>query len=209
MAVLISLFKESVSPPKKACLDSGSQSASHPMMVFSSNENQFLEQSNGNQFAMTSCGDQFSTTQIPSGSFDLRLAMPMAPNPTSPMALSHISTESTEGSFVPTYHNVERGILNTSNQGCQADSSIHFVEDESLGLKLSEVFATYVEDCHRKRILNTELLKLKDRFDFSVLQIVLRSMCLQLTQTYGLSYPVSKRSKINASKMPSRCFQRA
>ena len=164
MAALISLFKESVSPPKKACLDSGSQSASHPMMAFSNNENQFLEQSNGNQFAITSCGDQFSTTQIPSGSFDLGLAISMAPNPTSPMALSHISTESTEGSFVPNYPNVERGILNTSNQSCQVDSFIHFVEDESLGPKISEVFAAYVEDCCRKRILNTELLKLKDRF---------------------------------------------
>ena len=71
MAALISLFKESVSPPKKACLDSGSQSASHPMMAISNNENQFLEQYNGNQFAMTSCGDQFSTTKIPSGSIDL------------------------------------------------------------------------------------------------------------------------------------------
>ena len=88
----------------------------------------------------------------------------MAPNHTSPMTLSHISTDSTEGSFVPTYHDVERGILDTSNQGCQADSSIQFVEDESLGPKISEVFATYVEDCCRKRILNTELLKLKDRF---------------------------------------------
>ena len=164
MATLISLFKDSASPPKKPYLDGGSQSASHPMMAISPNENQFLDQPNGNQFALTSCGDQFSATQIPSGSFDLGLAMPMAPNPTSPMAHSHISSESAEGSFVPTYHNVEGGVLNASTQGFPRDSTIHFVEDESLGPKISEVFATYVEDCCRKRILNAELLKLKDRF---------------------------------------------
>ena len=116
MATLISLFKDSVSPPKKPCLDGGSQSTSHPMMAISPNENQFLDQPNGNQFALTSCGDQFSATQIPSGSFDLGLAMPMAPNPTSPMAHSHISSESAEGSFVPTYRNVEGGVLNASTQ---------------------------------------------------------------------------------------------
>ena len=79
MVTLISLFKDSVSSPKKPCLDGGSQSASHPLMVIASNENQFLEQPNGNQFALTSYGDQFSATQIPPGSFDLGLAMPMAP----------------------------------------------------------------------------------------------------------------------------------
>ena len=128
-----------MSPAKKPCLNGGSQSASHPMMAISPNENQFLDQPNGNQFALTSCGDQFSATQIPSGSFDLGLAMPMAPNPTSPMAHSHISSESAEGSFVPTYRNVEGGVLNASTQGCPGDSTIHFVEDESLGPKISEV----------------------------------------------------------------------
>ena len=164
MATLISLFKDSVSPPKKPCLDGGSQSSSQPMMAISHNEIQCLEQLNGNQFALTSCGDQFSATQIPLGSFDLELAMPMAPNPTSTMAHSHISSESAEGSFVPTYRNMEGGVLNASNQGCPGDSTVHFVEDESLGPKISEVFETYVEDCCRKRILSAELLKLKDRF---------------------------------------------
>ena len=162
IATLISLFKDSVSPPKKPCLDGGSQSASHPMMAISPNKNQFLKQPNGNQFALTSCGDQFSATQIPSGLFDVGLAMPMAPNPTSPMAT--FPQESAEGSFVPIYRNVEGGVLNASTQGCPGDSTIHFVEDESLGPKISEVFATYVEDCCRKRILSAELLKLKDRF---------------------------------------------
>ena len=134
------------------------------MMAIPNNENQFHKQTNGNQFVMTSCGDQFSTTQMSSGSLDLGLTMPMVPNPTSLLAHSHISTGSTEGSFGPVYHNVEGGILNASNQGCPADSIIHFVEDESLGPKTSEVFATYVEDCCRKRILNAERLKCKDTF---------------------------------------------
>ena len=45
-----------------------------------------------------------------------------------------------------------------------ADSAIYFDEDESLGLKIPEVFAKYVEYCYCKRILNAELLKLKDGF---------------------------------------------
>ena len=61
MAVLISLFKESVSPSKKPCLDGGSQSASNSMLTVLSTENQFLAPPHGNQFAMPSCGDQFST----------------------------------------------------------------------------------------------------------------------------------------------------
>ena len=116
VATLISLFKDLASPPKKACLDGGSQSTNHQMMAISNNENQFLEQSNRNQFAMESCGDEFSATQIPSGSYDLGLAMPMAPNPTSPTAHSHISMESTKGSFVSAYRTVEGEILNVSNQ---------------------------------------------------------------------------------------------
>ena len=162
MAVLISLVKESVSPPKKLCLDGGSQSASQSMATFANNENQFLDASQGNQFAIPSCGDQFST--MPSGSLDFGQTMPMALNPASPMAHSHLSTESTEGSFVPTFHNMDGEISNVSNQGGSGDSTIHFVEDESLGPKISEGFATYVEDCCRKRILNSEILKLKDRF---------------------------------------------
>ena len=162
MAVLISLVKESVSPSKKPCLDGGSQSASNSMLTVLSTENQFLAPPHGNQNAIPSCGDQFST--IPSGSFDLGHAMPMVPNPASPMAHSHLSTESTEGSFVPTFQNVEGQIVPASNQGCSGDSTIHFVEDESLGPNISEGLATYVEDCCRKRILSSEILNLKERF---------------------------------------------
>ena len=61
--------------------------------------------------------------------------MPMAPNPASPMAHSHLSTESTEGRFVPTFHNVEGEISNVSNQGCSGDSTIHFVEVDGRVIK--------------------------------------------------------------------------
>ena len=67
--------------------------------------------------------------------------------------------ESTEGSFVPTFHNMEGEVSNASNQGCSGDSAVHFVEDESLGPKISDWFATHVEDCCCKRILNSEILK--------------------------------------------------
>ena len=163
MATLISLFKESVSPAKKACLDDSSQSTRNPMLTVS-NEDQFLNHTNGNQFAIPSYGDQFPAAQMPSGSLEFGLAMPLAPNPASPMAQSQISADSAEGNFVPIFQNLEGEIPNTAGQGLLADSAIHFVEDESLGPKISEVFAKYVEDCCRKRILNTELLKLKDGF---------------------------------------------
>ena len=80
-------------------------------MAIPNTGNQFLEQSKGNQFAMTSFGGQ-----TPSGSFDLGFAMPLTPNPTTPMTQSHIPTESTEGGFVPTYRNVDEGIVYASNQ---------------------------------------------------------------------------------------------
>ena len=163
MATLLSLLKESVSPAKKACLDGNSQSTNNPMLPVS-NENQFLPHTTGNQFAIPSCGDQFPATHMPSGSFDFGLAMPMAPSPASPMAQSHVSTDSAEGNFVPTLQNIEGKITNTAGQGLLADTAIHFVEDESLGPKIPDVFAKYVEDCCRKRILNAELLKLKDGF---------------------------------------------
>ena len=143
MAVLISLVKESVSPSKKPCLDGSIQSASNSMMTVPSTEN---------QFTIPSCGEQLST--IPSGSFDLGHTIPVAPNPASPMAHSHLSTEYTDGSFVPTFQNVEGEILPASNPGCPGNSTIHFVEDESLCPKISDGLATYVEDCCRKRILS-------------------------------------------------------
>ena len=90
--------------------------------------------------------------------------MPLAPNPASPVAHSHLSTEYTEGSFVPTFQNVEGEIFPASNPGCPGNSTIHFVEDESLCPKISDGLATYVEDYCRKRILSSELLKLKERF---------------------------------------------
>ena len=124
--MLISLVKESVNPPKKPCLDGGSQSVSQSMETFANNENQLLDPSQGNKFAIPSCGDQFST--MPSGPLDFGQTMPMAPNPVSPMAHSHLSTESTESSFVPTFHNVEGEISNVSNQGCSGDSIIHIVD---------------------------------------------------------------------------------
>ena len=84
MVVLISLVKELVSPPRKPCLDSGSQSASHSVVTITNNENQFLDPSQGNQFAIPSCGAQLST--IPLGSFDFGQVVPIAPNPASLMA---------------------------------------------------------------------------------------------------------------------------
>ena len=101
---------------------------------------------------------------MPSGSFEFGLAMPMAPNPESPMAQSHVSTDSTECNFVPTLQNIEGEITNTTGQGLLEDTAIHFVEDESLRPKIPDAFAKYVEDCYGRRILNAELLKLKDGF---------------------------------------------
>ena len=162
MATLLSLVKESVSPAKNTCLVDNSQSTNNPMLPVS-NENQFLPHTTGNQFAIPSCVDQFPATRMP-GSFDFGLAMPMAPNPASPMAQSHVSTDSAEGNFVPTFQNIEGEITNTTGQGLLADTAIHFVEDESLGPKILDVFAKYVEDCCCERILNAELLRLKDGF---------------------------------------------
>ena len=82
-------------------------------------------------------------------------AMAMAPNPASPVALCHLSTESIEGSYVPTFQNVEGEIFPASNQGCSGNSTIYFVEDQSLGPKISKGLATYVEDCYCTRILSS------------------------------------------------------
>ena len=54
--------------------------------------------------------------------------------------------------------------MNTAGQELLADSAMHFVEEESLGRKIPDGFAKYVEDCCCKRILNAELLKLKGGF---------------------------------------------
>ena len=159
MVVFISLVKESVNPSKNPCLDGCSQSRSNSMLTVPSTENQFLTPPHGNQFAIPSCGDQFST--IPSGSGH---AMPLATNPASAMAHSHISTKSIEGSFALTFQNMEGAIFPAFHLGYSGDSTIHFVEDESLGPKISEGLATYVEDCCRKRILSSEILQLKERF---------------------------------------------
>ena len=80
------------------------------------------------------------------------------------MVHSYLFTESTEASFVPTFQNVEGEIFPASNQGCSGDSTIHFMEDESLGPKVSKGLVTYVEDCCRKRILSSKILNLKERF---------------------------------------------
>ena len=164
MATLLSLLEESVSPAKKVCIDDSGQVTKNPLLT-GSNKSQFLPHTNGNQFGIPSCGDLLPATQLLSGSFELWLPMPLAPNPASPMAQSQISADSAEGNFVPTFQNIEGAITNTAGQGLLADSAIHFVEDEALGKKIPEVFAKYVEeDCCRKRILNAELLKLKDGF---------------------------------------------
>ena len=65
---------------------------------------------------------------------------------------------------MPTLQNIEGEITSKTGQGLLADTVIHFVEDESLGPKILDVFAKYVKDCCHKRILNAELLKLKDGF---------------------------------------------
>ena len=73
MALLMTLIKDSVSPPtKKVCVDNSSQSASHRKLL--PNKNQFLEQTTSNQFAMLSLGDQFSIFQDPTGSLDVRIS---------------------------------------------------------------------------------------------------------------------------------------
>ena len=91
--------------------------------------------------------------------------MPMATDPASPFALSGFSTESHDGNFIPTYQNSNFKFPHALGQGTtQECGNIHFVEDESLAPKNSEKYAKYVEDCCRKRILNTELTKLKDNF---------------------------------------------
>ena len=196
MVVLIFLIRESVIPPIIPCLDDGSQSASQSMVTFANNENQFFDPSQGNQFAIHSCGNQLST--MPSGSLNFRQTMSVAPNPASPMANSRLSTESTEGSFVPTFHNMEGEISDFSNQGCSGDSTIHFVEEELLGPKISEGFATYVEDFCHKRILNSKILKLKDRSQRP-------ANCPALSMpTVNPSCLVSKKSTINAYKTPTK-----
>ena len=137
MVMLISLFKESLSPAKKACLDDSSQSTRNPMLIVL-NEKLFLNHTNGNQFAIPSYGDQIPAAQMPSGSLEFGLAMPLAPDPALPMAQIQILADSAEGNFVPILQNIEGEISNTAGQRLLADSAIHFVEDESLGPKISQ-----------------------------------------------------------------------
>ena len=46
----------------------------------------------------------------------------------------------------------------------QQGVKLHFVEDEAVGLPISEANASYVEDCCKKRILSSELARFKEAF---------------------------------------------
>ena len=67
--------------------------------------------------------------------------------------------------FIPTYRNAEFELSHVLRPGPEQDSvKLHFLEDESLGPSISTVYAKFVEDCCRKRILTSELVKLKELF---------------------------------------------
>ena len=195
MVTLLSPFNESVKPAKKACIDDSIQSTTYHPMLTISYENQRLAQTNGNQCAITSCGDEFSAIQMPSRSIEFGLAMAMASNPASPVAKCYISTHSAEEHFVLTLQNIQRKISNTAGQGLLVDSAINFAEDESLGQKIPEVFAKYVEDCCSKKI-HTEFLKLKDGFQCP-------ENCLACTYYYPNLWGKSR----STFKMHCPCFQ--
>ena len=144
---------------------------------------------------------------MPSGSFEFGLAMPMAPNPASPMAQSHISTDSAEGNFVPTLQIIESEISITTGQVLLVDTAIYFVEEESLGPKILNGVANIWRIAATREFLMQNSSSLKPAFN--ALKIVLHSVCLTSTQIFGISWPVSRKSKTSAFKTYNLCFLRA
>ena len=122
-----------------------------------SNENQFLLQQHGNQFATNLSGDQFPAFQPSADILNEDLIAE-----TSPLSLS---TETTEGQFVPNFDNGLTPLpFSALPSAEQQGAKLHFVEDEAVALPISEGYAKYVEDCCRKRILTAELTKFKEIF---------------------------------------------
>ena len=128
--------------------------SSEQQLLMPSNENQFLSRQQSSQFATNPSGDQFPALQ---SSADI-LNEDILAN-ASPMSLSG---ETTEGQFIPNFENGTQFPFSTMPSAEQQGVKLHFVEDEAIGLPISEGYAKYVEDCCRKRILASEITKCKE-----------------------------------------------
>ena len=134
---------------------------------FSTVDDNFQGLYDGNQFPNVS-GDQFSAhTNAPSASNLLTVDLPpdLQRSTSFNCAASVLSGASNEGQFVPSFENPEITLPEIPAQSTTTTSSdcakITFQGDQPVGPKISDSYATFVEDCARKRILTTELTQLK------------------------------------------------
>ena len=144
---------------------------------------------------------------MPSGSFEFGLAMPMAPNQASPMAQSHVSTDCAEVNFVPSFKLVKGKSLTELGKDCLQTLPYILLRTNHLGRKFWMFLQKMWKIAAAKEFVTQN--SSSSKMAFNTLKIAPHSVCLPSTQSYGLSCPMSKKSKTSDCKTHHLCFPRA